>query len=212
MIGEVWEDASYKVAYGERRRYLEGEELDSCMNYPFRSGILEYLRSGKAEALSVAVRTVLDHYPKQVRDVLMNLVGTHDTERLITALGASSTPENKEDRANYRMSETERLRGEKLVMMASLIQFTLPGVPCIYYGDEQGMEGFEDPFNRVCFNWTRAECSLKKWYEGLGQLRALPVFREGEFYELYCGDGVYLYERAMAGERVLIAITLPEIV
>ena len=206
VIGEVWEDASCKVAYGERRRYLEGEELDSCMNYPFRSGILEYLRSGKAEALSVAVRTVLDHYPKQVRDVLMNLVGTHDTERLITALGASSTPENKEDRANYRMSETERLRGGKLVMMASLIQFTLPGVPCIYYGDEQGMEGFEDPFNRVCFNWTRAECSLKKWYEGLGQLRALPVFREGEFYELYCGNGVYLYERAMAGERVLIGL------
>lgn len=206
VIGEVWEDASCKVAYGERRRYLEGHELDSCMNYPFRSGILEYLRSGNAGALSVAVRTVLDHYPKQVRDVLMNIVGTHDTERLMTVLGAAFTPENKDARAVYRMNETERLRGEKLVMLASLIQFTLPGVPCIYYGDEQGMEGFEDPFNRVCFNWENAECRLKKWYERLGELRSLPVFREGEFSELYCGGGVYLYERTTDADRVLIGI------
>lgn len=206
VIGEVWEDASCKIAYGERRHYFEGKELDSCMNYPFRVGILEYLRSGNAEALSGAVRRVLDHYPKQVCDSLMNLVGTHDTERLITALGVNSVPESKDGRANYRMSKKERLRGEKLVVLASLIQFSLPGVPCIYYGDEQGMEGFEDPFNRVCFNWDRSECELKKWYESLGRLRDLSAFREGEFRELYCCGGVYLYERTSDEEQVVIGI------
>lgn len=206
VIGEVWEDASNKSAYGKRKEYFFGRELDSCMNYPFRNGILDYVRTGNPYALSAVVRMIEDHYPKQVQDSLMNITGTHDTVRLITALSEKERPKKKVDRAAFRLLQEEREQGEKLVKLASLLQFTLPGVPCIYYGDEIGMEGYEDPFNRSCYDWNSKDSSLRDWFAALGRMRTLSPFREGNFVELSCDDGVYLFERRDRGSSIIVGI------
>ena len=152
LLGEVWEDASNKESYGSRRRFLYGKELDSVMNYPFRDAILGFLDCGDGRDMLEIVLTVLENYPRPVIRSLMNLLGTHDTERVITLLAG--------ERQNLRK-----------MRVASGILYTLPGVPCIYYGDEVGVEGYKDPFNRRTFPWGREDEDLLKWYRELGKMR-----------------------------------------
>lgn len=172
IIGEVWEDASIKESYGGRRKFLLGDQLDTVMNYPFRSAILDYLRGQNAQETVDKIMTVLENYPKPVIDVLMNLIGTHDTPRAITILAGE--PIDGHDRswqARTRLTRQQWKRGIMLLKMAAALQFTLPGVPCIYYGDEAGMEGYADPFNRRTFPWGREDMELLTWYKNLAWLR-----------------------------------------
>lgn len=87
VIGEVWEDASNKISYGERRAYFQGQELDSVMNYPLKEAIIQFVRSKNTKLFRETVCMLLDHYPKCSLDCLMNILGTHDTVRILTALG-----------------------------------------------------------------------------------------------------------------------------
>ena len=84
VLGEVWEDASNKSAYGVRRRYLLGGQLDSVMNYPFRDAILGFLRGSNPADMMEIILNVLENYPPHVIRILMNHIGTHDTDRAIT--------------------------------------------------------------------------------------------------------------------------------
>ncbi len=209
IIGEVWEDATNKFAYGQRRKYLLGEELDSVMNYPFADAILNFVRYANGNAFFNAVLSIIENYPPQVLNVLMNHIGTHDTERAITRL-AGENPDGH-DRAwqfeHNTLSEFDYLKGISMMKIASLIQFTLPGVPSIYYGDEIGMQGMKDPFNRGCMAWNKPNEELLKWYKRLGQIRhSSKAFIDGDFEKLYCDGGVIAYSRSSEGDNILVAI------
>lgn len=209
IIGEVWEDATNKFAYGERRRYLLGEQLDSVMNYPFADAILNYVKFGNAQAFMSGIMSIVENYPPCVVNVLMNHIGTHDTERAITRLAGESA-EGK-DRAwqhsHNQLSDYDYLKGISMMKLASLIQYTLPGVPSLYYGDEAGMQGMKDPFNRACFPWDNINKELHKWYKRLGEIRrGCKAFKEGSFEPLYAADGAIAYVRRSEENSVLTAV------
>ncbi|MBR5871151.1 MAG: glycoside hydrolase family 13 protein [Clostridia bacterium] len=206
--GEVWEDASNKIAYDRRRRYFRGGQLDSVMNYPFRDGILSFVKDGNAGALAHAVRMVLYHYPAGCTHLLMNLLGTHDTERIINALAAPPMGDlDNDELALIRMTEDEKARGRALVKLASVLQFTLPGIPCIYYGDEVGMEGYRDPFNRRPYPWGVEDTELLAHYRLLSRIRrSHAVFADGETRILCDGDGVFAFVRGDGDDAVTVCV------
>ena len=198
IIGEVWEDASNKIAYSKRREYLQGYELDSVMNYPLKDAIIRYIQTENAVSLIQTVRWLIDHYPKQTLDCLMNILGTHDTARILTVLGGIYC-QNKDEMASEKayMSQNEREIALKKLKMAAVLQYTMPGVPCLYYGDENGTEGHIDPFCRTCFDWENMNEDLIGFYKKLGQIRAesQEIFKDGEFKELSVEDGFVFYKR-----------------
>ena len=180
IIGEVWEDASNKISYGQRRAYFYGEELDGVMNYPLRSMVLDFfLHRTDAYDFKAALDLLKIHYPPENFAGCLNLLGSHDRERLLTLLGGAE-PLPEEERRDFRLSPEARSLGLRRERLAALLQFSLPGVPCIYYGDEAEMEGYSDPYNRGPFPWGRESRDLAALYRSLAQLRKNhPVLREG---------------------------------
>ncbi|MDO4869269.1 MAG: alpha-amylase family glycosyl hydrolase [Bacillota bacterium] len=198
ILGEVWEDASNKIAYDERKNYFEGGRLDSVTNYPVRNGIIEFIRNGDSQRLRSAVESIIENYPPEVTNCLMNILGTHDSPRIITALaGADLGPDpTREAQAHTHLDENQWEEGIRLLKMASLIQMTLPGLPCIYYGDEAGTEGYKDPFNRTCYPWDQENQDLLQWYRKLTEIRsAHGVFRQGGYRTIDASDGLFAFER-----------------
>ncbi len=215
IIGEVWEDASFKIAYNKRRKYFRGHQLDSVMNYPFRNGILSYLKSGDASELIETVKEIVSHYPAKAVHNLMNLLGTHDTERILTILAGEPTGDRDNDElAQIKMSPSQRIYGLYLLKIAAIIQFTLPGVPCIYYGDEAGMEGYRDPFNRYPFPWGKEENELTDFYRLLGKIRKTyhSVYAKGDIVfqesDMSAQHGVLIYSRTYAEESIMTIVNL----
>ena len=207
LLGEVWEDASTKVAYSRRRRYLLGRELHGVMNYPFRTALLSYLRDGDAAPFQEAMETLRDHYPPAAFYSAMNFLGTHDTPRVLTVLGADVLLESREERASYRLSPDELSRGLGRLRLAALVLFTFPGSPTVYYGDEAGMQGFEDPFNRGTYPWGGEDRDLLNWFRTLGRLRrdCLPLRRGG--LQWLCASGPLLaYSRTWEEQRFTTAV------
>lgn len=206
VIGEVWEDASNKFSYGQRRRYLLGDQLDSVMNYPFADAVIAFVRSGSAELFESGVMSIVENYPKQVLDVLMNHISTHDTMRAITALaGLSCEYRDRYWQSTNSLSADDYSKGVGLMKMASAMQFTLPGVPSIYYGDEAGMQGYKDPFNRCCYPWGNENTELIEWYKKLGKIRQEnPCFVDGRFEILSAVAGCVAYSRKCDGNAVLV--------
>ena len=139
-------------AFSQRREYLQGYELDSVMNYPLKEAIIQYIQTENVADLLRTIRTLINHYPKETMDCLMNILGTHDTARILTVLGGKYC-RNKEEMAlpTAFLTENEKKRAIEKLKLAVILQYTMPGVPCIYYGDENGMEGHIDPFCRYCF-------------------------------------------------------------
>lgn len=208
IIGEVWEDASNKIAYDVRRQYLQGHELDSVMNYPLKDAIIDFVLSGNNTALRETVFQLIDNYPKQTLDSLMNILGTHDTPRILTVLGGQSA-DSKDEMATLRLNEEEKVRAKEKLKMAALLQYTLPGVPCIYYGDENGMEGCRDPFCRRCYDWNDPEEELQAYYRKLGNLREKrfqKVFKEGCYREIFANESCLVYERKSGEESAFVYV------
>lgn len=206
IIGEVWEDASNKIAYGTRREYLQGNELDSVMNYPLKDGIIGYILSGNSDQLRETIAMLIDNYPKETLDCLMNVLGTHDTPRILTVLGNHHCL-NKEEMAVTFLDEREKEAAKKKLKMAAVLQFTLPGIPSIYYGDEAGMEGYSDPFCRKCFPWDDIDEKLEAFYEKLGEIRMekFPgIFKDGDYREIYADRFCLVYERRKGDKAVYV--------
>ena len=207
ILGEVWEDASTKVAYDQRRKYLLGHELHGVMNYPFRTALLDYLRGGDAAVFAEAMETLRENYPPDAFNSAMNFLGTHDTPRILTVLGAHKMPKDREKRAVYRLSPKEREKGLALVELAALILFTFPGSPTVYYGDEAGMEGWEDPFNRGTYPWGHEDETLKARFALLGRLRnQRSALQKGTIRYRFAEGPLLAYEREYGQEVCLTVV------
>ncbi len=212
VLGEVWEDASNKHSYGHRRSYLLGRQLDSIMNYPFRQAVLDFVRFADAEQFFNNIETIVENYPPQVTRLLMNSLGTHDTERVLTVLaGEPANGRGRKWQAETKLTAAQRAKGIVLLKLASLLQYCLPGIPCLYYGDEAGMEGYRDPFNRGSFPWGKENQELVSWFCKLGAVRAShEAFREGTFHRVYKENGVAVFERRGQTDKICCAVNPTE--
>ncbi len=208
VLGEVWENAADKVAYGHRRRYLQGGQLDSVMNYPFRNAVLDYLSCADAEAFADRMLGLYRAYPRCVCDVLMNLLGTHDTDRIATVLGGDSAQGVANAvLARKRMTEAQKKTSEKLQRLASVLQYTVYGFPSVFYGDEIGMEGYHDPFCRFPFPWGREQVPLLEHYRRLGRIRrSCTALQGGEFEVLFTEGGKLIFRRADQQSELLVLV------
>ena len=208
VYGEVWEDASNKIAYGKRKKYFLGNELDSVMNYPLREAIIEYVKYGKYEQLVDVCHMLYSHYPKSNANTLMNVLGTHDTERILTVLG-------EDDHSNLtnaelsvkKMTNTQRKNAIQKLKLAYTILATVPGIPCIYYGDEAGMEGYRDPFNRKPYPWGKEEHGLIEFYKKIGEIRlSSSAYKEGNFKIIECNENVLVFVRYTCEKNLMLTV------
>ncbi|MBQ3549092.1 MAG: alpha-glucosidase C-terminal domain-containing protein [Oscillospiraceae bacterium] len=207
LLGEVWEDGSNKIAYSRRRRYLLGRETHGLMNYPLRTALLHYLRGGDAAHFREAMETVRENYPRPAFYSGLNILGTHDTPRILTALGEEGVPSEKADRAAYRLSPEQRSRARARLKMAAMVLFAFPGSPTVYYGDEAGMEGFEDPMNRRTFPWGREDTELQGHFSALAALRhTRPSLQRGDLRYIGADGAILVFERILDGERTVVAL------
>ena len=150
LIGEVWEDATNKVSYNEEKEYASHSTLHGVMNYPLRQQIIDLVN----ERLSVGdilleMMSLKENYPEHFSKNLLNNIGTHDTKRILAEV-------------NESIDEAK---------LALTMMFMLPGVPCVYYGDEVGLTGETDPDNRRYFPWEEMNEELKAHSQELIHLR-----------------------------------------
>lgn len=207
VIGEVWEDASTKVSYGELRPYLLGDQLDGTMNYPFMNAIIAYVRDGDEKFFKDTVQSILENYPKETVYCLMNSLGTHDTVRIINALSdVRAHGWSKTHKLGYKLPDSEYEKAKKKLYLASVLQFTLPGIPSIFYGDEAGLQGFDDPINRCPYPWGSEDKEILAHYKKLGRIRRenRAVFSGG--FNMRDENGLVAYERAGGDDEILIAV------
>ena len=197
VYGEVWEDASNKIAYDKRKKYFLGNELDSVMNYPLREALIDYINCGNSKGLIDTFSMLYTHYPKASADLLMNVLGTHDTERILTVLGGKSSDGfSNEQLSTMKMTSEERQIAIKRLKMAYAVNSTVPGIPCVFYGDEAGVEGYRDPFNRLPFPWGREDSGLLEFYRKIGEIRiGEPLYKNGLFKILHCDSDALAFAR-----------------
>ena len=218
IIGEVWENAADKIAYGKRRRYFRGGQLDSVMNYPFRNAVMAFLQEGDAETFVNILTELYASYPQTVSHSLMNLLGTHDTDRILTLLGDPTAGEGKTNAelACLRLSARAKREAVQKLKLASALQFTVYGVPSVYYGDEAGLEGYHDPFCRMPFPWGRENSELLSHYRTLGEMRGRhSALKEGSFRFLTHTKNAFVFERVEeskkdTGDRLIVAANMGE--
>ena len=192
IIGEVWEDAVVKESYGKRRKYALGSALDSVMNYPLRAAILDFMHERiDAYGLRDFLTAQQMNYPAPLYYSLMNLLGSHDVARIKNALAVKTDLRelSREQQLKLDFSPEMLERADRLERLCAVLQFSLPGVPSIYYGDEQGMTGVGDPFNRLPFR--EGDAQLHDFYAELAAKRnATPALSTG--YAEYQADATDL--------------------
>ena len=210
LLGEVWEDATNKVSYNARRRFLRGKQLDSVMNYPFANSIVDFVINGNGEAFMSGILDIIENYPPCSLHTLMNHIGTHDTARILTRLGfEGEVLADRSWQAKQKLTKEQQEIGKKRLKIAAVLQYTLPGVPSLYYGDEIGTEGFGDPFCRSYFDWENGDKELTEFYKKLGNFRrSNSVFKDGEFIPLHFENGCVAYLRKQDKDFVLVGVNL----
>ena len=203
LLGEVWEDASNKYSYGQLRTYFSGHELDGTMNYPFRDSGIDYcIGKESAEMFCRKMKSMQENYPKEAFYSSLNLIGGHDCERILSVLGSFTPASNDHYRedgtfmpagaALYMDDVQYRLARERLKMLSAL-QYVMPGVPCVYYGDEAGVQGNRDPDNRRTYPWGREDGDLLYHYRMLGLIyESNPVLKDGAFAIAHRDNCIFL--------------------
>lgn len=173
LLGEVWEEATNKHGAEGRRRYVDGHELDSVMDYPFRRLLMDFfLGRIDGERLATGLLLLMENYPPQFYESLLNLMGSHDVVRAITALAGAPDRDSltREQQAAYSPTIEQLKAGRKRFMAAAAVQYMMPGAPCLYYGDEAGLTGMADPFNRGTYPWGQEDTELIAYFQKLGEL------------------------------------------
>ena len=207
IVGEVWEDASNKIAYDVRRKYFLGGQLDSVTNYPLKNAIIDFIRNGNVGHLAAVADSLCRNYPQHVLDSLMNILGTHDTARILTVLSGVQLPQTRQEMEHFTLDGPQTELAKRRLRLAVALQFTLPGVPCVYYGDEAGMEGGADPFNRRCYPWGHEDTEILSWYKKLSSIRKqYGCFKDGKYELIEARDGVFAFTRGKGKKRVLVAV------
>ena len=209
IIGEVWEDGSNKIAYSVRRKHILGGHCDGLMNYPFRTALVDYLLGGGAEHFRNSMETLRENYPEFAWHSAMNTLGTHDTMRILTLLGEKSEQrgQSRDWRAHARLNDHDRAHGKARLTLGAMVLFAFPGAPTVYYGDEAGMEGFEDPFNRRTFPWGHEDQELVRLFTALGAARKTrKALRRGDIEYVEAAGRVLAFTRGLDGETVLCAV------
>ncbi len=206
VIGEVWDNATRKRAWDEDKFYFDKAKLDSVTNYPLMRGILDFIKNKNTDNLSKTIAEIYTDYPFNSSLRLFNIISTHDTFRAITYL-ASPIPSKKSERAGFEMNEECFEKGVQMMKCASFLQTFLPGIPCVYYGDEIGMQGFEDPFCRMPMQWQKMHTPLLLWYQKIMKIRKenRPLWKGGLKIK-YCAKGCIIFDRTLENETVRIAV------
>ena len=185
LLGEVWEDASNKVSYGALRSYCLGDSLDSVMNYPLRRAVIDFF-TGKCDAQQL--RRVILHqqevYPAPFYYSLMNVLGSHDRVRILNAMAGYDqegiAQMDRAEAAHIRLTPEQREAAQAKVLEAFRLLCALPGAPTVYYGDELGMEGMADPWNRAPMAWDKGDKAMRRALKKILQARqAKPMLQTG---------------------------------
>lgn len=205
MIGEVWEDASNKIAYGVQRQYLCGYEMDSAMNYPWREHLFNFILGNIDGAVCMKrMESLRENYPKENFYVMMNLISSHDIMRPVTIFGEAPYYDKMPaiEQAKFKLDAEHEKLGKARLKMAALWQMTYPGVPCIYYGDEIGMQGFKDPTNRRPYDWENGDKDLLETYKKYINIRNKNlVLQTGEFLPMPSNGDIFAYARVIRNGR-----------
>lgn len=199
ILGEVWEDASNKFSYGNYRDFVFGHTHDSVMGYPFRAALLDFFRGeSSAETTDQRLETIRENYPPEFFAVSMHLLGSHDLPRFATAVAGDPDPGQREQQLALHLSPAQKETALTAYLLASAFQMAYPGMPSIYYGDEIGMEGYRDPFNRRPFAWGELE-AMKDFRAQIALMAALrrehSVLQKGYYATRLARDGVLIFER-----------------
>ncbi len=201
LIGEVWEDASNKISYSVRKKYFTENELDSVMNYPFRTALIDFvLGNDTGEGLRMTVLEICENYPSYVLNRLMNFLSTHDTQRILTVL-SGVYPKTKDERSVWKLGPAQYSVAEKKTAFAYSLLYCLPGCPCIFYGDETGKEGYEDPFCRTYFDWNK-KSRLYDLFVSLAEVRSNKELKTGKTEIDLVTNGVIKIRRSLDGKTV----------
>ncbi len=208
IIGEVWENAADKCAYGRRRKYFQGKQLDGVMNYPLKDGIISFINKGDSNKLWDVVCDIYSSYPTQASEALMNILGTHDTERIMTVLAAErEIPKDGDELVHFLLNNSEYEIGKIKLKCASVLQYTLPGVPSVFYGDEAGVSGGRDPFCRKTYPWGREDKEILSHYRKLGRIRrSEKLLCHGDLDIICHKNGLFAFTRSGEEGSITVAV------
>lgn len=209
VLGEVWEDASNKVSYGEMRCYCLGDTLDGVMNYPLREAAIDFLTGRQsAGAFKRRMDSLYENYPAPFAQCLLNLMGSHDRARVVNVLcGADGEDIPRAQRGKLRLTARQRETGKRLEKMLLWLMCFMPGMPCVYYGDEAGMEGATDPFNRAPFPWGQEDGELQAFFaETLRRYHECDLLLDGALeIEAPC-DEILCVRRHQDGKGMMLCL------
>ena len=199
IIGEIWDDATH---------YLMGDMYDSVMNYVFRNAVLGFAKGDNAETAMETLERIRERYPEEAFYAMMNLVGSHDTTRVLSFLDGIDDDRNQKDEASaFPKYDTTSDAAKKRQYLVALMQFTYAGAPTIYYGDEIGMVGSDDPDDRRAMEWGKGNKELVTWYATLAAIRAQhDVLRTGTVEPIVVNNSVMGYVRRDADEVMIILV------
>lgn len=207
IIGEVWEDATNKIAYSSRREYFLGDELDSVMNYPLKNALINYLLTGDTRLLAKTTIEQINNYPNDALLSLMNILGTHDTPRIISVLSGKNFPNDREGQALFKLSNAELNLAKERLMLALCFMFTIYGTISLYYGDECLMQGLKDPFNRQCMDFANQDESVLKLIKKLAKIRSeSDAIKLGKTEILDYKNGIFAFARTYNSEEILVVL------
>ncbi len=199
IIGEIWDDAT---------KYLKGDMYDSVMNYLFRNAVTEFAMGRKnSEEATDALERIRERYPEEAFYAMMNLVGSHDTTRILSYLDGIGDDRNQKD-IDFAFPTYEKTSGaaKQMQYLVAFLQFTYPGAPTIYYGDEIGMVGSDDPDDRRAFEWGKGSRELVEWYARLAAIRkAYPALRTGDLTVINTENANLMgYTRSLKGRELIV--------